>query len=154
MLRDEWFSVVRSCGVMAQWLERRCAIPETLGSIPSCAAWIFTSLRPSVSAFFVSTGVLVWFNGCIYPVRIGPFLNYILVKSAVQATDWILKKKVCKARLKYASQVHNLWHHCTDTDIPFTSTPHMPLCHQWRCLSVFVCFPDIWRAISRVNVLN
>ena len=38
VLRDEQFSAVPSCGVIAQWLERWCALPEALGSIPSCAA--------------------------------------------------------------------------------------------------------------------
>ena len=42
---------------------------------------IFSSLRPSVSALFLSTGVLVWFNGCIYPVRISPF-NIIIIMTA------------------------------------------------------------------------
>ena len=39
----------------------------------------FSSLRPSVSAFFLLTGVLVWFNGFIYPVRISPFFVFNFV---------------------------------------------------------------------------
>ena len=44
--------------MIAQWSEHWCAKPEALGSIPSCAAWIFPFLRPDVNAFFISTSVL------------------------------------------------------------------------------------------------
>ena len=64
MWRDGLFKAVSNCGVIALWLERWCALPEALGSIPSCTAWIFPSLHASVSAFFLSTGVLEWFNRC------------------------------------------------------------------------------------------
>ena len=51
-------SVVSGCGVIAQWSEPWCVLPESKGLIPSCAAWIFPFLRPNVRSFFLSTGVL------------------------------------------------------------------------------------------------
>ena len=56
------FSAVSGCGVTAQWLEHSCAKREAVGSIPSCAAWFFPFLRPSVSALFLR---MVCWNGLI-----------------------------------------------------------------------------------------
>ena len=54
MLRDEWFSVVRSCGVIAQWLERWCAIPE---------AWVRSPVAPpEFFRLFVPVSVLSFFQ--------------------------------------------------------------------------------------------
>ena len=47
------FSAVSSCGAIAQWSEHWYAKPEALGSIPSCAAWIF-SVPPYQCECFLS----------------------------------------------------------------------------------------------------
>ena len=53
MLRDEWFGVVRSCGVIAQWLERWCAIPENWVRSPVAPPEFFRLYVPvSVLSFF------------------------------------------------------------------------------------------------------
>ena len=52
------FSVVSGCGVIAQWSQHWCTNQSPWVRSPVALSEFFPFLRPNVSAFFLSTGVL------------------------------------------------------------------------------------------------